>query len=473
MATQTYKNYHSFIYNNSYFIYDIYNYITIEVSKNFYVYFHHIAESLDLEKDVDYSTEKSIIENLIENNYFLSSCSFDKETNLFSKDVISLSFAPIYECNFKCKYCFAEKRDDYGFTKNYFSRDMVFKTLDWLTKEAFPDNKFFRIDFVSGGEPLLNFDAIKAVVDYNKELRKESEKQIFVWLCTNGSLLSQEICKYLDENNISIGISIDGDRKTNDRNRIDSKGLGTYDLVVSKIDKIMQSSNYSKKFKEIWALTVLTPFSNVINIITHHKEHNLKNAQIKFVRSDKDDLSIYKNDFLLNEYKKLSQFLLESLNDNTDYLLMILNDNDYFGKILKRILLKEAYFYRCKAGRKKFAVCPNGDIFPCDSFIGKDEFKIGNIFNTDNNLHKELFLSVNNRMQCSTCSVRYLCGGNCYYDSYIHTKNANLSDEHFCKIYKKLCEIAIWLVYKIENEYPEQYKRILHILDYKNKITKE
>lgn len=67
---------------------------------------------------------------------------------------------------------------------------------------------------------------------------------------------------------------------------------------------------------------------------------------------------------------------MHSLDEGIEYLLLILNDNDYFGKIIKRIILKEAYAFRCKAGRSKITVCPNGDIYPCDSFVGKEDYFI-------------------------------------------------------------------------------------------------
>lgn len=77
------------------------------------------------------------------------------------------------------------------------------------------------------------------------------------------------------------------------------------------------------------------------------------------------------------------------------------------------------------------------------------------------------------RQKCKVCSIKYLCGGDCYYDSFIHTGNENIADDHFCRVYKDICNIALWLVFTMENTYPEQFKKIVHIIDYKNKITKE
>ncbi|MFQ9150415.1 MAG: SPASM domain-containing protein [Blautia sp.] len=58
---------------------------------------------------------------------------------------------------------------------------------------------------------------------------------------------------------------------------------------------------------------------------------------------------------------------------------MIINENDQFGKILKRLILNQLHIRRCYAGCNKITICPDGSIYPCDSFVGKENYKIGDI----------------------------------------------------------------------------------------------
>ena len=174
----------------------------------------------------------------------------------------------------------------------------------------------------------------------------------------------------------------------------------------------------------------------------------------------------------MEKYAKFAKWLLKTLDEGIEYLLLILNDNDYFGKIIKRIILKEAYMYRCKAGRSKITICPNGDVYPCDSFVGNENYLLGNI-NTSFNPRSVCFHDVNHRNPCSDCSIKYLCGGDCYYNSMLHTGNHNAPDKKMCEIFIGLCNIAIWLTFHIEKDYPDSYKKIERILDIKGKVNKE
>lgn len=53
---------------------------------------------------------------------------------------------------------------------------------------------------------------------------------------------------------------------------------------------------------------------------------------------------------------------------------MLSNDNDYLGKILRRIILRRIVTHRCQAGKNKVSITANGQLFPCDSFVGKMNF---------------------------------------------------------------------------------------------------
>lgn len=463
------KHYHAFTYCGEYFLFDTFHYITLQVSEEFYsAFFKYVND-----KDISFGDQKyfETLQQLQENGYFFAGKAFDIENDLTTKGIASLSFAPIYQCNFRCKYCFAEKRDSYNIQPCAFDKNTVIKTLDWFTQTAYPNSKGYRLDFVSGGEPLMNYAAIITAVEYAKRFKKITGKYIQIWLCTNGTYFDEEICRYLDNNNISIGVSLDGNKETNDQSRIDCSGKGTYDIVTSELHKILNNENYSKKFKEIWALSVITPTSDMSDILSHHKNMGFSSVQMKLVRSSKKQYSL-STDTLLEKYAKFAKWLLKTLDEGIEYLLLILNDNDYFGKIIKRIILKEAYMYRCKAGRSKITICPNGDVYPCDSFVGNENYLLGNI-NTSFNPRSVCFHDVNHRNPCSDCSIKYLCGGDCYYNSMLHTGNHNAPDKKMCEIFIGLCNIAIWLTFHIEKDYPDSYKKIERILDIKGKVNKE
>lgn len=70
-------------------------------------------------------------------------------------EYVSLSFTPIHECDFACRYCFAQGGKTYCDQKKRFLDADIDKILDFFFTKIYPDAKRYRIDFVSGGEPLL------------------------------------------------------------------------------------------------------------------------------------------------------------------------------------------------------------------------------------------------------------------------------------------------------------------------------
>jgi len=41
------------------------------------------------------------------------------------------------------------------------------------------------------------------------------------------------------------------------------------------------------------------------------------------------------------------------------------------------------FLYGCSAGKTKFEIVPNGDVYPCSFFFGRPEWRIGNVLEDD------------------------------------------------------------------------------------------
>ncbi len=281
-------------------------------------------------------------------------------------------------------------------------------------------------------------------------------KHISVWLCTNGSLLTDEIAEYLSRHNVSIGISIDGSREYNDMYRKDACGNGTYDRICNGINIIRKNMNVSKQFKKIWGLCAATNENcDFIAILNEMKRLEFQNVQIRLIRTK----GKYDTPKIIAEYEKLAKELLARFEKNDmGYLRMILNDNDQFGKVLRRIVLGHLLIRRCAAGINKITVCPDGSIYPCDSFVGISTFCMGNVRECDKVSTSILAKAyISNISKCSTCIIKYICGGDCYYNSYMKTGSAVEPDNEFCEIQKRIIELAIVLRFKMESADSARY----------------
>ena len=97
-------------------------------------------------------------------------------------------------CNFKCKYCFRMLSTDIKIPK---ITDEFIKYLNGLNKET------TEAVVVTGGEPLLYISDMKKVFD---SVKPEIHKKII----SNGSLLTEDLAKYINDNDIEFDLSYDG-----------------------------------------------------------------------------------------------------------------------------------------------------------------------------------------------------------------------------------------------------------------------
>jgi len=380
------------------------------------------------------------------------------------------SFPTEHRCNMSCKYCFANHGKNYSGSVTSFSKDTIEQSFDYIIDKLYPNLKGYRVDFVSGGEPLLNFDVIKQTCLIRNKYQDMTGKPIDIFLATNATLLTEQHLEFFSKNNINIGISLDGTRKSNDISRIYGDGESTYDRVLQSIRLIKDSKTISRSLKNVWGLCVLHNRNcNMLEVLRHHNDIGFKTVQMKVVRLPKDhSLSISEDniDQLMNGYTELNNAMLSELQKGDITLIsMILNDNDYYGKFLKRLLSRTPVIYRCGAGKNKVSICANGDVYPCDSFVGIDEFKLGNIFFAPDKSKFEKFyeFSIYENPSCKKCWIRHLCGGDCYHNSYLVNNCVNQPDNIICKLNKHLAILAMEVLIEIENNVvlSQHFNRVL------------
>ena len=148
------------------------------------------------------------------------------------KNKITLMYIiPNNNCNLMCKYCFIGKLNNKNPKK--MSSDTMKNAVDKFASHL-KEIKAEKGEIVFyGGEPLISFDLIKECVEYSKT-KKYNFKYSIV---SNATLITEEIADYIRDNNIGIGISIDGPKEVTDKNRIFEKDLASvYDIVIKKIE---------------------------------------------------------------------------------------------------------------------------------------------------------------------------------------------------------------------------------------------
>jgi len=142
-------------------------------------------------------------------------------------------------CNLNCQYCFyLEKSALYPHSAVTTMSDEVLEAHIRQTFESHP-GPLVTLAW-QGGEPtLMGLDFFRRAVAFEKRLARPGV-QVERTIQTNGLLLDDEWCRFLNDNGFLVGLSLDGPREMHDAWRRDRKGEGTFDKVLNAARLLQQ-----------------------------------------------------------------------------------------------------------------------------------------------------------------------------------------------------------------------------------------
>ncbi|MCR4643966.1 MAG: radical SAM protein [Oscillospiraceae bacterium] len=131
-------------------------------------------------------------------------------------------------CNLNCTYCHFHTPAK----KQYLTgADMdIFRILDHIKRHIDKhDIRIFKLGFVGNGEPLLDYDALKAYLEHISDYLETG--RIAAYTITNGTLITEEMLEFFKAHKVNIGFSIDGLPEIHDQLR-----CNTHVAVMSAIE---------------------------------------------------------------------------------------------------------------------------------------------------------------------------------------------------------------------------------------------
>lgn len=343
-----------------------------------------------------------------------------------------------HDCNLRCKYCFASE-GGYNGRRELMSKDVGKSAIDFVIEKSGP-RKNIEIDLF-GGEPLMNFDAIKSIVDYGIEQGKRNNKVIRFTMTTNATLLNDEIMDYIDKNMGNIVLSIDGRKAVNDAVRVRADGKGSYDDILPKIKKMV---NMRKKEKQYYVRGTFTSqnldFYNDVIALADSGFNEISIEPVVLPPEDKLSLKEEHLGIIFEQYEKIAGEIIKRGNQGFKFYHFAV-DLDGGPCIYKRVS-------GCGAGFEYIAVTPQGDIYPCHQFVGNENYKMGTVYEKDINIdiaNQFRNAHIYNKHKCRDCWAKFYCSGGCQANNYNFNGSILEPYDLGCKLQKKRLECALMI----------------------------
>jgi uncharacterized protein len=322
-------------------------------------------------------------------------------------------------CTLRCSYC---NIHTLGFN-NYLEDEKI----NILSEKIIQTVKEKNLNYVSlrlaGGEPFLKFKQWKEAIKNLKQRLIQLNCKLRITFLTNLTILSDEIISFIKEEKIGIGVSLDGLDSFQDSTRYFKNGDGSFKIVESNINKLIQSG------VRPGIMTVVSN-KNIDGLLDFTKYLIRKKIPFRFSFVQNESLDIKKVSSVLKEcYKELSSAI----------------DNGYeFSKNHKLCDLKfsDPFFQTCSNGFSGGALYTDGNIYFCHTQFGVTD-SIGSIFDKEDLLSiiqkKSYYGEVND--DCKNCNLKYICTSGCPLE------RVNGKDPH-CVLYRELVPIVYKLMGK-------------------------
>lgn len=341
-------------------------------------------------------------------------------------------------CNLNCDYCFFLKKK-YLYPESNFR--MPNRVMERYIRQTIQAHHVPNITIAwQGGEPtLMGLAFFEHATKVIKKVKRPG-MQVEQTFQTNGVLIDENWCRFFHDNDVLVGLSIDGPRQLHDTYRKDKAGYSVFDKVVNAVHLMQQ---YNVQFNVLCTVNAVnsqqplevyrffrdelkTPYLQFIPIV--ERDNNTGNQQGNQVTSR----SV--------EPKQFGRFL------NAIFDEWVRRDvGGVFVQFFDGVLASYVRGYsslcvlspRCGEG---VALEHNGDLYCCDHFVEPDYF-LGNI--TENSI----FSLVSSSKQvafgdvkwrklptvCRQCEFLFTCYGECPKNRIIRAPDGEEGLNYLCE----------------------------------------
>lgn len=334
--------------------------------------------------------KKFYIENDIDELSIISK-TISKTNN--DSSIFEVVINPTINCNFNCWYCYEDHKD-----KSKIEQNDIRNIISLINNKIYNDNKVQLIKLQwFGGEPLLHYkDVMKPILTEVNKAIKETNKNLFSGITTNGFLINKEMLDFLWLNNHKFfQITLDGNRDRHNSIRYLYKGSNTYDKIIKNIILCIE-----KGFRVSLRLNLSEDTNLCVDDLLADFQNISENAKNLLW------FSVHKVWQAPDEVEKTIESVVSQIREKG------FNSSTYFSS-------PTTINSTCYADKtNSLVINPNGKIFKCTARDYTNENVEGVLLPNGevewNELHKKrIKLSALDYKECSICKILPICNAGC------------------------------------------------------------
>lgn len=277
-----------------------------------------------------------------------------------------------------------------------------------------------------GGEPLTNLPAMQALID--QAHRKPPGRFRFA-ITTNGTLLSQETMRLLDEGQFQVVLSIDGPAEIHDTCRRTPGDEPTQARVMAFLQALRSQTGCwvrgSAVVRSGWSLRQAITYLHTLPVDTLKAQAVRAPAGAPYVLSSTERAAY------LEDLEWAGMQVISDLEAGRAPM-----DDRFSSRVLQLLTGIERTAY-CGAGRTTFGITPTGKILPCVLLDSQETF-LGHVDEDPQSWRQaglDWLAARPAGPECRDCEAFSLCGGGC-------PAMIAICGPGECELIRKNCEVA-------------------------------
>jgi len=289
-------------------------------------------------------------------------------------------FVVTLRCDHSCHYC-QVSRVSTNRTRFDMSVDTARRAVDLMFQSPSP---VLKIEF-QGGEPLLNFDAIRFIVEYSKERNKTEGRELEYVATTNLVPITDEVLDFFKRHSILVSTSLDGPSFIHDANRA-RKGNDSYDIMIRNLERVRRALGHD----QVSAIMTTTKLSlrHPRDIVDEYVHQGFSSIFLRSISpygfaSRTGEAARYEMSEFLSFYEQALEYIINMNRRGIDFTEV------YAQILLRKVLTPFPTGYvdlqsPAGAGLGAVAYNYNGDVYASDESrmlaeMGDESFRLGNV----------------------------------------------------------------------------------------------